>query len=239
VLSFRRKNCDGAIPSGLVPCELQYGVDPNRNYGQFWGGEGSSADPMSQSYRGTGPWSEPETQGVHEYSQRTNVTSLVTIHNVAALVLRPPGTKAGGLAPDEDLLREYGDAMAAATGYTSQFGYQLYDTSGTTEDWNYAAAGSFGYTIEMGPKDGEFHMPYETGFVKEWNGYDGREGRGMREALVVLAESASDPRIDAVLEGRAPAGRTLKLRKDFTTATREHCDLRTTGGVLNIPVVPC
>jgi hypothetical protein len=239
LLSFRRKNCDGAIPSGLVPCELQYGVDPNRNYGQFWGGPGSSADPMSQSYRGAGPWSEPETQAVHEYSQRTNVTSLVTVHNVAALVLRPPGTKDGGLAPDEDLLREIGDRMGAATGYTSQFGYQLYDTSGTTEDWNYAAAGTFGYTIEMGPKDGEFHRPYETGVVKEWTGHSGREGRGMREALLVLAESAADPRIDAVIEGRAPVGRTLKLRKDFTTDTKEHCDLRTTGGVLNIPAVPC
>jgi hypothetical protein len=61
----------------------------------------------------------------------------------------------------------------------------------------------------------------------------------MREALLVLAESAADPRIDAVLEGRAPAGRTLRLRKDFTTDTKEHCDLRTTGGMLNIPAVPC
>jgi hypothetical protein len=31
---------------------------------------------------------------------------------------------------------------------------QLYDTSGTTEDWNYAAAGTLGYTIEMGPSGG-------------------------------------------------------------------------------------
>ncbi len=38
VLSYRRKNCDGAIPNGNVPCELQWGVDNNRNYGNLWGG---------------------------------------------------------------------------------------------------------------------------------------------------------------------------------------------------------
>src|SRR3954447_26351478 len=65
-LAYRRKNCDGASPSPATPCELQYGVDPNRNYGQFWGGPGAGTDPNSQTYRGTDQWSEPETQAVHE-----------------------------------------------------------------------------------------------------------------------------------------------------------------------------
>ena len=73
------------------PCELQNGVDPNRNYGEGWGGIGASSDPYDQTYRGDGPWSEPETQAVHEFSQTRQVTNLITLHNVAALVLRPPG----------------------------------------------------------------------------------------------------------------------------------------------------
>ena len=56
-----RRRC---IPNPSVPCELQHGVDPNRNYGKSWGGPGSGEDRTSQSYRGTGPWSEPETQAV-------------------------------------------------------------------------------------------------------------------------------------------------------------------------------
>jgi hypothetical protein len=231
VLSFRRKNCAGAIPSGAVPCELQHGVDPNRNYGQFWGGPGSSPDPMSQSYRGPGPWSEPETQAVHAWSQSHPVTTLITVHNVAALVLRPPGSKDGGLAPDEAELKRLGDAMAAATGYKSQYGYQLYDTSGTTEDWNYAAAGTFGYTIEMGPKDGEFHMPYEVGTVGEW--------AGMREALLLAAEDSFDPAHHSVVAGRAPAGRTLRLQKPFTTPTKETCSLAVTGAPFNTGIEAC
>jgi hypothetical protein len=139
--------------------------------------------------------------------------------------LRPPGRRSDGLAPDEPRLKELGDQMADATGYTSQYGWQLYDTSGTTEDWNYAAAGTFGYTIELGPVDGFFHMPYETGVVGEWNGTDEREGRGMREALMLSLESAANPEDHSVIAGTAPAGRVIHVRKDFQTMTSPVCQI--------------
>jgi hypothetical protein len=219
IFSYRRKNCAGQVPDPRTPCELQHGVDPNRNYGQFWGGPGSDGDVTSQSYRGPGPWSEPETQAVHAYSQSRQITAIITLHNVAALVLRPPGTSTGGLAPDEPRLKQIGDAMANATGYTSQYGYQLYDTAGTTEDWNYAAQGAYGYTIEIGPAGGEFHMPYETGFVKEWTGDNAAAGGrgGLREALLVAGEAAASSADHAIITGRTEAGRILRLRKDFKT----------------------
>jgi hypothetical protein len=224
IFAYRRKNCNGAAHDPSVPCKLQYGVDPNRNYGELWGGPGSDGDRTSQSYRGPGPWSESETTAVHEYSQRRHVTSLITLHNVAALVLRPPGLSQQGFAPDEKELKEVGDRMGAATGYTSQYGFQLYDTAGTTEDWNYAAQGAFGYTIEIGPKDGEFHMPYETGFVKQWNGEYAGNGQGLREALLIGAETAADASHHGVLEVKAPAGRTLRLQKRFDTMTSPYCE---------------
>jgi hypothetical protein len=219
IFSYRRKNCAGAVPNPATPCEAQYGVDPNRNYGQYWGGPGSDADVTSQSHRGPGPWSETETQAVHEYSQRRQITTIITLHNVAALVLRPPGTSSQGKAPDEDRLKQIGDAMADATGYTSQYGFQLYDTAGTTEDWNYAAAGAYGYTIEIGPAGGEFHMPYETGVVKEYLGTsDSAHGRGgLAEALLTAGEAAANPSDHSVITGETQPGRTLRLRKDFKT----------------------
>ncbi|MDX6650805.1 MAG: hypothetical protein QOJ97_2756, partial [Solirubrobacteraceae bacterium] len=130
--AYRRKNCGGGLPAG-APCDVQYGIDPNRNYGEGWGGAGASMNPLGLTYRGPGPWSEPETQAVHEYSQRRQITNIITLHNVAALVLRPPGRRSDGLAPDEPRLKALGDQMADATGYTSQYGWELYDTSGTTE----------------------------------------------------------------------------------------------------------
>jgi len=221
--AYRRKNCRGIVFPVGVPCELQNGVDPNRNYGEGWGGIGASMNPHAQTYRGTGPWSEPETQALHEYTRTRQVTNLLTLHNVAALVLRPPGRRADGLAPDEPRLKELGDAMAEATGYTSQYGWQLYDTSGTTEDWNYAAAGTFGYTIEIGPENGFFHMPYETGVVAEWEGTGERAGKGMREVLMLSLESAANPADHSVIEGKAPAGRVLRVKKQFQTLTSPVC----------------
>ncbi len=237
IFSYRRKNCDGLIPSGLVPCELQHGVDPNRNYGEKWGGPGSGDDRTSQTWRGEGPWSEPETQAVHEYSQNRQITALITLHNVAALVLRPPGMHTDGKAPDEERLKEIGDAMGRATGYTSQYGFQLYDTAGTTEDWNYAAAGTYGFTIEIGPAGGDFHMPYKTGFIDQWTGdYEpAQRGKGLREALLIAAEAAANPDDHSVVKGTALAGSVLRVRKEFETSSYDQpfCKERAPGfGVL-------
>lgn len=224
LFAYRRKNCDGELTPSL-PCELAWGVDPNRNYGYGWGGPGSSSDVTSQSYHGPGPRSEPEVQGVWNFVRSNHVTTLLTMHNVAALVLRPPGTSVAGPAPDEARLKAIGDAMGNAAGYTSQFGYELYDTSGTTEDDSYAATGGFGYTVEMGPPDGNFHMPYETGVVAEWTGQNAHAGNrgGLREALLIAAGAAADSADHAILQGKAPAGKVLRLRKSFSTLTSAYC----------------
>ena len=224
--AYRRKNCDGEFPQaasqGGAPCELQHGVDPNRNYGNGWGGNGASSDPTSQSYRGSGPWSEPETQAFWHFSQNRNVTALITLHNVAALVLRPPGLSSSGFAPDEDAMKKLGDEMADDTGYTSQFSWQLYDTSGTTEDWNYAAQGAFGYTIEIGPEGGQFHEPYQQGMVDEWTGHGGKRP-GLKEALIRGAEAGYSDSVTGTVRGHAPAGSVLHLRKTFKTSTSPLC----------------
>jgi len=226
ILAYRRKNCDGEFPSGSVPCELQYGIDNNRNYGNLWGGPGSSQDPTSQSFHGPGPRSEPETQAVWNYVRTHQVTFLMSLHNVAALVLRPPGLHDGGKAPDENRMKEIGDAMGAATGYTSEYGFQLYDTAGTTEDDSYAATGGYGYTIELGPSDGMFHEPYQQGVVDQWeHGDTGSNGGGLREALIIAGEAAANPADHAVISGKAPQGATLRLSKSFDTRTSPYCAL--------------
>jgi len=233
--AYRRKNCDGEVLPPSTPCELAWGVDPNRNYGYNWGGAGSSADVTSQSYHGPGPRSEPEVKAVWNFVRTHEVTTLITLHNVAALVLRPPGTSGAGLAPDEAKLKAIGDAMGTAAGYTSQYGYQLYDTSGTTEDDSYAATGGFGYTIELGPPDGNFHMPYETGVVAEWTGANAHSNNqgGLKEALLIAAGAAADPADHAVLKGTAPAGKVLRLHKAFQTKTSSYC-AKSVEPVLNI-----
>lgn len=230
--AYRRKNCDGPLPAAAmdndaarsVPCYYQYGVDPNRNYGFDWGGPGASTDPLSQTYRGTGQWSEPETQAVWRTSQSRPVTVLVTMHTIAALVLRSPGLHTNGLAPDEMLLKELGDKMAKVTGYTSQYGWELYDTTGTTEDWNYGAVGALGYTIEIGPKGGDFHGDYKTAVENQWIGKAGTKLLGgMKEALLTSAAYAADPKTHSIISGTGPAGAELEIAKAFETKSSPLC----------------
>ena len=82
-------------------------------------------------------------------------------------MLRPPGIAAQGTTLDEPIYKALGDTMAAENGYANQYGYELYDTTGTTEDWSYWSTGGLGFTFEIG--DLGFHPPFaET--VAEWNG---------------------------------------------------------------------
>jgi murein tripeptide amidase MpaA len=231
-VAYRRKNCRPLSPvEDNVPCEARQqndnGVDPNRNYGEQWGGPGTSSQQNSLVYHGKGPFSEPETQSVREWLLTKHPTVLITNHTFTGLILRPPGTSFDGPAPDEDRMRQLGDAMARETNYISQYSYQLYDTSGTTDDWLYGGLGSFSYTPEIGKVN--FHPSYTSNFIPEYDGRQeidkntgqptGRKLGGLREAFVLAGLTAINPDSHSILEGTAPAGRTLRLQRDFVTVT--------------------
>ena len=43
------------------------GVDPNRNWGYHWGGQGASGDPCDETYYGPKAFSEPETRAIRNF----------------------------------------------------------------------------------------------------------------------------------------------------------------------------
>ncbi len=108
--------------------------------------------------------------------------------------------------------------MAAQNGYANIHGWQLYDTTGTTEDWSYNATGGFGYTFEIGPN--EFHPPYPE-VVDQYLGAGKYAGKGNREAYLIALEHAVDTRYSGVLTGNAPKGAVIRLEKTFHTPTWE------------------
>jgi hypothetical protein len=108
--------------------------------------------------------------------------------------------------------------MAAANGYANIHGWELYDTTGTTEDWSYNATGGYGYTFEIGPH--EFHPPFPE-VVDEYVGAGQYAGKGNREAYLVALENTVDRTNHAVITGKAPKGATLTLRKTFSSPTWE------------------
>ncbi|MGH3737164.1 MAG: M14 family metallopeptidase [Micromonosporaceae bacterium] len=219
---YKRKNCrlaDGQTPAPeqcAASSNSQLGTDPNRNYGGFWGGPGASTDKGSQTYRGAGPFSEPETRNIQELVSTHQVTTLITNHTYSNLVLRPPGYASAEPTPDEAIYKALGDAMAAQTGYTSEYGYQLYDTTGTTEDWSYYATGGLAYTFEHGANG--FH-PAFSNVVNYYFGSGKRRGKGSREAFLLALENTADAARHSVVTGTAPAGAVLRLKKQFDTAT--------------------
>jgi hypothetical protein len=226
---YRRKNCrfpviDAAVAAGNCMVQPDQGVvgggvDPNRNYGAFWGGNGSSDTYVEQDYRGPGPFSEPESRNIRELVSARQVTTLITNHTFSGLVLRPPGVAAQGTTVDEPIFKALGDSMAAENGYSSQYGYQLYDTTGTTEDWSYNATGGLGFTFEIGHLG--FHPPYEV-TVQEWEGTTGyATGGGNRAAYYRALETTADQSKHSVLAGQAPTGSVLRLTKTVELPTSQ------------------
>ena len=219
---MKRKNC--RITNGQLPTAGQCaqsanrsrGVDPNRNYSGFWGGPGASTSLTSETYRGPSAFSEPETKNIQALVSAHQVTTLITNHTYSNLVLREPGYAGAGNTPDEAIYKALGDQMAAQNGYSSQFGYQLYDTTGTTEDWSYYATGGLGFTFEHGTSS--FHPAFST-VVNYYFGSGSTAGKGNREAYLIAAESTINPARHSIITGSGPAGAVLRLKKSFNTKT--------------------
>jgi zinc carboxypeptidase len=206
---FHRKNCSAAS------CAVNGGVDLNRNYGDLWGGPGASSNPAVETYRGTGPFSEPESQNIRELISGRQVVMMITNHTFGNEILRQPGVFSEGVTPDETLFKAVGEGMAAENGYANIFSYAIGDHVGTTDGWSYYTTGGLGYVIETGPNN--FHPPYaET--IQEYDG-SAVPGGGNSEAFYVAMESAANPAHHAVLTGGAPAGAILRLTKSFTNRT--------------------
>ena len=147
----RRANGDGT-----------YGVDPNRNYPAFWALDdvGSSASTAAETYRGTGPASEPETQAIVAFHAAHPPVVSLSYHTFSALVLHPYGYRTGELAPDLPLYRALaGTDVAPAvhdgvpgsnvTYYHPGPGWHLYPTNGEYTDWAYRAHGTIAFTTEL------------------------------------------------------------------------------------------
>lgn len=142
----RRDNGDGT-----------FGVDWNRNFSSGWGGPGSSGATNNDTYRGTSPFSEPESQATRDdVLAQPNVAIFLDVHSYSQLVLWPYGyadSEPAGTAGEAH--RTLGLGMADAirsvhgTVFSPQPAYALYLASGTSPDWAWDDTGTFGFTYEL------------------------------------------------------------------------------------------
>lgn len=143
---------------------FDYGVDLNRNWGYEWGGPGSSGSADSDIYRGTAPFSEPESQVLRDLalSFAPNLAAHIDYHTYSQLILYPYGYAEGAQAPEPDrtffdhLANDMSDLIFGYSGayYTPIPSWQLYPAAGGATDWFYGAAGAKSLTLELRPDTG-------------------------------------------------------------------------------------
>jgi Zinc carboxypeptidase/Fibronectin type III domain len=153
------------------------GTDLNRNWGYKWGCcGGSSGTPSSETYRGAGAFSAPETAVVRDFVESRvvggvqQITAHLDVHTYGELVMWPYGytltdVPADMTQDDHDVFVTLGQAMAASNGYTPQQGSELYITDGGIKDYLYGAHRIFSLSFEMYPVtsgQGGFYPPDEV-----------------------------------------------------------------------------
>ena len=135
------------------------GVDNNRNYDYhingnpndgIWGGPGSSSNPNNETYHGTGPFSEVETQAVQWFVEQHDFVIALNNHSFGELVYYPFGY-ADVDTPDDDLFQGIGDVLTSINGYNALNDFPF---SGDSDDFMYGTVGThdkiFAFTPEIG-----------------------------------------------------------------------------------------
>ena len=137
------------------------GIDLNRNYSYFWGydNDGSSPDGCNETFRGSSPFSEPETQLVRDFVDLHNFKINFNYHSYSNLLIYPFGYEYQNDAPQEDIdiYIEYGEDMVQFNNYELGTGPDLlYTVNGEACDWMYGEKNIFSYTPEIGSSSDGF-----------------------------------------------------------------------------------
>ncbi len=130
----RRPNQDGS-----------YGVDLNRNYGFQWGFDnaGSSSNPASNQYRGTAPFSEPETQAIRDFCENRRFKTALNAHGYGNFLLHPWSYQGNIPCLDDPLYQLRGSYVTQHNFYAyGQSPSILYGVNGDSNDWMYGDQGT-------------------------------------------------------------------------------------------------
>jgi hypothetical protein len=149
----RRPNADGSI-----------GVDLNRNYGFNWAynNDGSSGSPNSEVYRGTAPFSEPETQMMRQFSIEHEFAMVFNYHTFSDLLLHSWDYD-WIYSPDHDLFLQYGEYMTEENQYQNGISPEvLYPVNGGANDWQYGEQVEKGKSLSFVPEVGYTFWPFES-----------------------------------------------------------------------------
>src|SRR6266545_2148190 len=174
------------------PDGYQYTFDTERNWPEHWNwdNEGSASLVSDETYRGTGPNSEPETQALKGLLDRLQFKYMVNYHSAAQQLLLPFGWQESTPSPDNPIFIATSgtDHNPAIPGFDVGLSSdELYITNGETTDYAYAADKTLAVTPELSEGcDGcGFEFPDDETLVQE-------EFERIRPHAVNVARSVTD-----------------------------------------------
>lgn len=147
-----------------------FGVDLNRNYGplQFWNASegGSSEKSHEDTYRGSAPFSELETQAIRDFVYKHNFKMCINYHTFSNVLIYPFGF--GNIeTPDSAFFRAFSADASKFNKYSAGRDIQTvgYTTRGVSDDWLYtidsAKNRTYSFTSEVGSRLDGFYAPKE------------------------------------------------------------------------------
>ncbi|XP_037936212.1 carboxypeptidase B isoform X1 [Teleopsis dalmanni] len=134
------------------------GVDLNRNFDIGWNGFGSSTNPCSDTYRGSKPGSELETDAVVKFlsKRKYNMEAYLTFHSYGQVLVYPWAYKAVKVKDSAELQSVANTAVQRIeekTGaiYRASVTHEILGIAGGgSDDWSRAALGiKYVYTVEL------------------------------------------------------------------------------------------
>ena len=148
-----------------------YGVDLNRNYGPMslwdYNNNGSSLNPVMETYRGEYPFSENETKAVRDFLRDRNIDIIVDIHSYGGAILNPLSASAT-ITNDSMFFDNRGIYNYIKMKYLSGFDFDIlnYPSRGSSMDYFYTGESNISpalsYIVEIGSVQDGFWCPVDT-----------------------------------------------------------------------------
>ncbi|XP_041821733.1 carboxypeptidase B2-like [Chelmon rostratus] len=133
------------------------GVDLNRNFDANWCTEGASHDPCTETYCGSFPESEPESQAVARFLRvnKDSIQLYLSIHSYSQMLLFPYSCTLDEAENHKDLLEMAQEAAEKIKRhYRSNYKYgagakTIYLAPGGSDDWAYNLGIKYSFTFEL------------------------------------------------------------------------------------------
>ncbi len=147
------------------------GIDLNRNYAYAWGFDDNGSSPFtcSETYRGTGAFSEPETQIMRTFADAHQFVTAFNYHTYGNYEIYPWGFHCTSQddTPDQATFVSFAQQFASYNGYSIGHACQTvgYPVNGEANDWFYGEQVEKPKVFSFTPEVGDWFWPGQSQII--------------------------------------------------------------------------